>query len=78
MRRNGQRRADAERDGREHGGADDDAVEKVVKRVADEHHGCSHAVHFAIMRVAVPPQHQFLENPEQNDAEEQRTQHAAR
>ena len=74
VRRHGERRADAERNRRPHRRADDDAVEKIVERVADDHHRRRHAVGFAVVRVAVAPQHQLLEQKKQHDAGEQRAE----
>ena len=78
VRRHGERGAHAERDRRPHRRADDDTVEKVVERVADDHHRRGHAVRLAVVRVAVPPQHELLEQEEQHDAAEQRAEHGPR
>jgi len=67
--RDGNRRVDAERHRREHGGTDDRAVDEVVERVADEHerHGASRRAP-ALVGVAMPKQHQLLEDEEVRDA----------
>ena len=57
-----------------HRGADDRAVDEVVKRVADEHQRRGGAVHLALVGVAVAQQHQLLEHEEQQDAGEQRAE----
>ena len=48
-----------------------------MKGVADDHHRRGHAVRFAIVRVAVPPQHELFEQKEQHDAGEQRAEHGS-
>ena len=69
VRGDGDRRADAERHRRHHRGGDDGAVDEVVERVADEHRQDAAVVHFAVVGVAVPPEHQLLEDEEEQDAE---------
>ena len=53
---------------------DDRAVDKVVKRVADDDERRRRAVHLALVGVAVAEQHELLENEERQDADEQRAE----
>jgi hypothetical protein len=46
-------------------------VDEVVEGVADEHEGRGAVVHLAIMRVAVPPEHQLFQDEEEEDTGEQ-------
>ena len=78
MRGHGDRGADAKRNGREHGRSDHDAVEEVVEGIADEHHRRRHAVRFAVVRVAMAPQHELFEHEEQHDAREHGTENPSR
>ena len=78
VRRHGDGRADAKRHRRQHRGGDDRAVHEVVERVADEHREDAAVVHFAVVRVAVTPEHELLEHEEQQDAAEQRGEDARR
>ena len=78
MRGDGKRRAYAEWNRCLHRGADDHAVDEIVERVAEQHHGRSRAVGLAIVRVAMAPENEFLEEEEQHDAAKQRTQHSPR
>ena len=78
VRGDGDRRVDAERHRREHGGADDRAVDEVVERVADEDERHGRAVHLALVGVAMAKQHQLLENEERQDAGQQRAEHGGR
>ena len=48
-----------------------------MERVADDHHRRGHAVRFAVVRVAVPPQHELLEQEKQHDAGQQRAEHGS-
>ena len=77
MRRDRERRAHAKRNRRPHRGADDHPVEEVVKRIADDHHRGRHAVGFAVVRVAMPPEHELLQQEEQHDAAEQRSENCS-
>jgi len=43
-----------------------------MEGVADQHRQHAAVVDFAVVRVTVPPQHQLLEDEEQEDADEQR------
>ncbi len=74
MGRHGNCRADAERNRREDRGADDRPVDEVVERVAHEHQRRRGAVHPALVGVAVPQQHQLLENEEDENAGQQRAE----
>ena len=77
VRGDGDGRVDAERNRREDRRADDRAVDEVVERVADEDERRGRAVHLALVGVAVPQQHQLLEDEERQDAGEQRAEHGA-
>ena len=61
MSRHCERRTYTKRNRRAHGRADDHSVEKIMKGVADDHPRRGHAMCFAIVRVAVPPQHELFE-----------------
>ena len=68
VRGDGDGRVDAERHRRQHGRADDRAVDEVVERVADDDERRRRAVHLALVGVAVAEQHQLLEHEEREDA----------
>ena len=76
MRGDGDRRADAERHRRHDRCGNDRAIDEVVERVADDDGEHAAVVHFAVVGVTVAPQHQLLEHEEQQDADEQRAEHA--
>ena len=76
--RHGERRADAERHRRHDRGGDDGTIDEVVEGVADEHREDAAVVHFAVVSVAVAPEHQLLEDEEREDADEQRREHLRR
>ena len=78
MRGDGHGRVDAEWHRREHGGGDDGSVDKVVKRVADDHHLCGSAVHLTVVSVAMAQQHELLQHEERDDAGEERAEHLTR
>ena len=75
VRRDRERRGHAERHGHERGGGDHDAVDERVHHVADDDQRRGRLVDVALMPVvAVPPEHEFLENEERQDAGEQRAE----
>ena len=76
VRRDGDRRVDAERDRGHHRGGDDRAVDEVVERVAEDDQRRRRRVHVAFVGVAVPQQHQFLEDEEDEDPGEERPEYA--
>jgi hypothetical protein len=75
VRGDGDGRVDAERNGREHGGADDGAVDEVVKGIADDDERHRGAVHTAFIGVAVAEQDELFEHEERHDAGQQRAEH---
>src|SRR5262245_11973438 len=72
VRRHGDGGAYAQRNRRQHGRTDDGSIDKVMEGVADHHGGDGAFVNLTVVRVAVAPEHQLLENEEQHDAAEQR------
>ena len=74
--RHGHRGADAKRYRRHHGGCHDGTVHEVVKGVADQHRKHAAFVYLTVMRVAVPPENEFLEDKEQQDTKQQRREDA--
>ena len=77
VRRDRNRRVDAERNGGQHRGADDRAVDEIVKRVADDHERRRRAVHLTLVGVAMVNQHQLLEDEEHENAGQQGAEHGA-
>ena len=67
--RKGRRHAERHRDGC--GSGNDGAVDEVVDRIADQDERGGRVVHLAVVRVAVSPQHEFLEDEEGDDAAKQ-------
>ena len=80
VRGGGDRGADAERDRRHDGGADDRAVDEGVEGVADDDEGGGGVVvHRAFIRlVAMAPDHQLFEHEEREDAAKQRAERGLR
>ena len=69
--------AHAERHRRQDRRGDDRAVHEVMERIADHHRRDGAFMHFAVMRMTVPPEDELFENEEEQDAAEQRREHAA-
>ena len=68
------RHADAERNRCHDRGGDGGAIHEIVKRVTDDDREHAAVVHLAVMRVTVTPEHQFLQQEEQQDADEKRAE----
>ena len=78
VRQYGDGSTDCDGDRSEHSGADDRAVHEVVRRVTDQHERAARSMHFTLVRVAVPPQRELLEDEERQDADEERREDPAR
>ena len=76
MRGDGDRHADAKRHRGHDRCGDGRAIDEVVERVADDDGEHAAVVDFTVVRMTVAPQHQLLEQEEQEDADEQRAEHA--
>ena len=68
------RHADAERHRCHDRGGNGGAIHEVVKRIADHHRKDAAVVYLAVVRMTVTPEHQLLEQEEQEDADEQRAE----
>src|SRR5436190_10425408 len=70
--RDGDRRADAERDRGHHRRRNHGTIDEIVKGVADYHADNAAVVDLAVVRVAMAPEDEFFEDEEEHDPGQQR------